>query len=159
MDLVEPSLQPPVLQSHESADRQESLGARWAIGKRELTALRRRYKVLSQRNFLHSRERAADGLPDLEWWHPDGRAPNDADWNDHLHTIAVIVRASAETLKDSGAPEVFAVFNAGPARDVVLPRGNWVQVLDSANPEAAEKPAGERVKVAEQSVLLFAHPE
>ena len=126
---------------------------------RRLSTLRRRYKVLSQRNFLHARARPADGLPDLEWWHPDGRAPLDSDWNDHLHTMGVIVRASAETIKDSGDSEVFAVFNAGPARDVVLPAGIWVRVLDSANPDAPERPVETTYKAAEQSVLLFAHPE
>ncbi len=126
---------------------------------RRLSALRRRHGVLSQRNFLHSRPRPADGLPDLEWWHPEGRAPTDADWHDHVHAMGVIIRASAETIKDSGHDEVFAVFNAGPARDVVLPEGDWVRVLDSANPEAPEKPVAATYKAAEQSVLLFAHPE
>jgi glycogen operon protein len=124
-----------------------------------LSALRRRYKVLGQRNFLHSRPRAADGLPDLEWWHPDGRAPTDADWDNHIQAIGVIVRASAETIRDSGDDEVFAVFNAGAARDVTLPPGDWLRVLDSANPEAPEKPVSKAYKAAEQSVLLFAHPE
>jgi glycogen operon protein len=124
-----------------------------------LTALRRRFPVLSQRNFLHSRQRNADGLPDLEWWHPDGRAPEDSDWDDRLSTMGMILRASAETIRDTGAEEVFALFNAGPAREVKLPPGKWLQVLDSANPEAPEKPVNENMKVAEQCVMLFAHPQ
>ncbi len=126
---------------------------------RRLSALRRRYKVLSQRNFLHSRPRLTDGLPDLEWWHPEGRAPTDEDWHNHLQAIGVIVRPSAETIRDSGEDEVFALFNTGPARDLTLPPGQWLRVLDSANPEAPEKPVTETYKAAEQSVLLFAHPE
>ena len=124
-----------------------------------LSALRKRFRVIGQRNFLHSRPRPADGLPDLEWWHPDGRAPNDGDWDDHLFAMGVIVRASAETLRDSGHQEIFALFNAGPARNLVLPPGLWTKVLDSANPEAPESRAEATMKVAEQSVLLFAHPE
>lgn len=138
----------------------------WRLGDDDLSdyvarliALRSRFRVLAQRNFLHSRERAADGKPDLEWWHPDGRAPNDGDWHDHLRTIGVLVRASAETLKDSGDREVFVVYNAGPARDVIMPEGAWVQVLDSANPTAGDIKAGKVVKPAEQSVLVFAHPD
>jgi len=125
----------------------------------QLSALRRRYRVLSQRNFLHSRPRPADGLPDLEWWHPDGRAPTDEDWHDHIHAIGVIVRASAETLKDSGDEEVFIVFNSGLARNVLLPPGDWIRVLDSANPTSPQKPVEKSYKAAEQSVVLFAHPE
>jgi glycogen operon protein len=124
-----------------------------------LSSLRRRYGVLRQRNFLHSRPRPADKLPDLEWWHPNGHAPTDADWHDHVHAMGVIVRASAETIKDSGDDEVFVVFNAGPARDVILPEGVWVRVLDSANPAAPEKPVETSYKAAEQSVVLFAHPD
>jgi isoamylase len=125
----------------------------------KLSALRRRFKVLSQRNFLHSRPRPTDDRPDLEWWHPEGRAPTDADWHNHVRGMGAIIRASAETLRDSGDPEVFAFFNAGPARDLVLPKGDWVLVLDSANPEAKEKKVGKSYKAAEQSVLLFAHPD
>ncbi len=124
-----------------------------------LSELRRRFKVLSQRNFLHSRPRPADGLPDLEWWHPDGRAPSDEDWHDHIHTMGMIVRASAETLEDSGDDEVFVVFNSGHAREVNLPPGEWIRVLDSANPDSGEKPANATYKAAEQSVVLFAHPD
>jgi glycogen operon protein len=126
---------------------------------RRLSELRRRYPVLSQRNFLHSRPRPADDLPDLEWHHPEGRAPTDADWQNHVQAMGVVMRASAETLTDSGAEEVFAVYNAGPAREIVLPDGKWVRVLDSANPGAPEKPVDEIYKAAEQSVVLFAHPE
>jgi len=125
---------------------------------RRLSQLRARFKVLSQRNFLHSRIRDRDGLPDLEWWHPDGRAPTDADWHDHVHAMGVIVRASAETIRDSGEPEVFVVYNSGPAREVHLPDGEWKLMLDSANPEAPEKSVGRSYTAAQQSVLLFAHP-
>ena len=126
---------------------------------RRLSALRRRFAVLSQRNFLHSRKRDRDGKPDLEWWHPDGRAPSDADWNDHAHAIGVIVRASAETIRDTGAREVFVCYNAGEARKFVLPEGKWVLLLDSANPGAPEKAVDKTYTAAEQTVLLFAHPD
>ncbi len=126
---------------------------------RRLAALRRRFKVLSQRNFLHARIREPDGRPDLEWWHPEGRMPVDSDWNEQARAMGVIVRASAETIRDSGAPEVLLCYNAGPARAFVLPRGDWVLMLDSANPGAVEKPVKGRYTAAQQSVLLFAHPE
>jgi len=115
--------------------------------------------VLAQRNFLHSRPRPADGFPDLEWWHPEGRAPTGADWDGDLKAMGALVRASAETLRNFGAREVFVFYNAGPARDLVMPAGDWVQLLDSANPDAPDKPAKKTMKVAEQSVMLFAHPE
>jgi len=40
----------------------------------------------------------------------------------------------------------------------VLPDGDWVRILDSANPTAPEKPAEAHYKAAQQSVVLFAHP-
>ena len=126
---------------------------------RIVAKLNRAIKVLSQRKSLHARIRDLDGKPDLEWWHPDGRAPSDADWHDHAQAMGVIVRASAETIRDSGAPEVFVCYNAGPARQFVLPEGKWVLLLDSANPGAPEKPVGKSYTAAEQSVLLFAHPD
>jgi len=71
----------------------------------------------------------------------------------------MIVRGSAETLKDLGEHEVFVVFNAGHAREVILPPGDWVRILDSANPDSDEKPVSDAYKAAEQSVVLFAHPD
>ncbi len=126
---------------------------------RHLSALRQKYKVLSQRKFLHSKTRERDGKPDLEWWHPEGRAPTDADWHENMHAIGAIVRASAETIRDSGAPEVFICYNAGEARKFVLPEGKWVLMLDSANPGAPEKTVEKTYTAAEQTVLLFAHPD
>ncbi|MEJ2020844.1 MAG: glycogen debranching protein GlgX [Maritimibacter sp.] len=126
---------------------------------KRLSALRRRFKVLSQRNFLHGKTRGSDDLPDLDWWHPAGRPPVDSDWNDQMKTMGVIVRASSETIRDSGEPEVFIVYNAGAAHEVILPPGNWVRLLDSANPNGSEKPVKKSYKAAEQSVVLFAHPD
>ncbi len=125
---------------------------------RKLAALRRRFRVLSQRSFLHGRIRATDGLADLEWWHPDGRAPNDDDWHDHLNAIGVVIRTSADCAEDSDAPEVFALFNAGEDRDVLLPEGDWQQVLDSSDPEADDRSAAAAIRAPAQSVLLFARP-
>ena len=126
---------------------------------RHLSALRQKFKVLSQRKFLHARKRERDGMPDLEWWHPDGRAPTDADWHDHVHAMGAIVRASAETIRDSGAPEVLICYNAGAARKFALPEGKWMLMLDSANPGAPEKAVQKTYTAAEQTVLLFAHPD
>lgn len=124
---------------------------------RKLSALRRRYRVLSQRPFLHGRPRPMDGLPDLEWWHPEGRAPEDGDWHNGLGAIGLIVRGSAETAE--AGPEVFAVFNRGDAREVMLPEGDWHQVLDSSDPEADDREVSGRITAPAQSVLLFARPD
>lgn len=126
---------------------------------RKLAALRRRFRVLSQRSFLHGRTRPTDGLADLEWWHPDGRTPNDDDWHDHLNAIGMVIRTSADCAEDSDAPEVFALFNAGEDRDVLLPEGDWQQVLDSSDPEADDRSAAAAIRAPAQSVLLFARPD
>ncbi|RME16268.1 MAG: glycogen debranching enzyme GlgX, partial [Alphaproteobacteria bacterium] len=124
-----------------------------------LSALRRRFSVLRQKRFLHGSRRKTDGLPDLEWWHPDGRTPEAADWEGDLHAIGLIVRTAAETCADGDEPPVFLLFNAGKARPVVMPPGPWTCLIDSANPGAPPRQARPVHEAPEQSVLLFAHPE
>jgi hypothetical protein len=45
-----------------------------------LIAFRKGHPILRQKRFLHARERAADGLPDLFWWREDGQEMGQADW-------------------------------------------------------------------------------
>ena len=84
-----------------------------------LTALRRTHPVLRQRRFLHARPRASDGLPDVIWRRPDGDVPRPEDWHDPaFRCLGVELRLAAEEDRADHEP-IFAVFNAGAARDVV----------------------------------------
>ena len=122
-----------------------------------LVALRRAHPVLRQRRFLHAQSRAADGLPDATWRRADGEEPHPEDWHDPaFRFLAVELRRAAEdTAQNEDA--VLAVFNQGPAQDMVLPRTapGWRLVLDTTRPEAAVEDAAATVAVPAQSVLVF----
>jgi glycogen operon protein len=122
-----------------------------------LTALRRAHPVLRQKRFLHSRPRAADGLPDVTWRRADGEVPRPEDWHDPaFRCLGVELRRAAEDA-GGGAEAIFAVFNTGAARDVVLPRTApaWRLILDTTRPAAAPAAAQATVAAPAQSVLVF----
>jgi glycogen operon protein len=122
-----------------------------------LTALRRAHPVLRQKRFLHSRPRAADGLPDVTWRRADGEVPRPEDWHDPaFRCLGVELRRAAEDV-GAGTEAVFAVFNTGAARDVVLPRSapGWCLILDTTRPTAAPEAAKATVAAPAHSVLVF----
>lgn len=90
---------------------------------RKLIAFRKAHPILSQRLFLHSRERATDGAPDLFWRREDGLPMTTADWNDPTRKlIAVEIRtASGTPAYRSSEYAIFMVFNVGEDANVVLP--------------------------------------
>lgn len=108
----------------------------------KLSALRRDHPVLRQRLFLHSLPRHRDGLPDLFWRLPGGRAPMRKDWHDPgWKVLCVEIRTSSSTPDYAASDDVvFAVFNAGEAVEVTLPDCPeglcWESILDTSDPEA-----------------------
>jgi glycogen operon protein len=122
-----------------------------------LTALRRAHPVLRQKRFLHARPRAADGLPDVIWRRADGEVPRPEDWHDPaFRCLGVELRHAAEDA-GGGAGAIFALFNTGSARDVVLPQTatGWRLILDTTRPAAAPAPAKATVAAPAHSVLVF----
>lgn len=121
-----------------------------------LTALRRKHPVLRQRHFLHSRNRAADGLPDVIWHRADGAVPSSGDWHDHgFRCIGVELRMAAE---GQDAPDaLYVVFNGGGAVALTLPATApaWRLVLDTSRPELASEAVGARVNLPGQAVFVF----
>ncbi len=129
----------------------------------KLTQLRRDHPVLRQRLFLHARPRAKDGMPDLYWRLPNGKAPTQADWTDPAwRALCVEIRTSSATPGyDASDDVIFAVFNAGDAVEVRLPdvpEGMvWQGILDTTDPEAGPNVASRaRIIAPAQSVLAFA---
>ncbi|MDJ1006900.1 MAG: glycogen debranching protein GlgX [Paracoccaceae bacterium] len=107
---------------------------------RRLIAFRKAHPILSQRLFLHSRERMADGVTDLFWRREDGEPMSSADWNDPARKLFTVEMRTA-----SGTPAyrsleyaIFMVFNSGPDAEVVLPdapQGQcWCAHLNTARP-------------------------
>ncbi len=113
---------------------------------RRLIAFRKAHPILSQRLFLHSKERAADGAPDLFWRREDGKPMKQSDWIDPERKLVAVEMRTA-----SGTPPyrsleyaIFMIFNAGEDAEVVLPtppKGQqWCVHLNTAAPEQAPTP-------------------
>ncbi|SPH25031.1 Glycogen operon protein GlgX [Defluviimonas aquaemixtae] len=108
---------------------------------RQMIAFRKAHPILRQKRFLHSRERAADGIEDLFWWREDGEPMGEADWTDPNRKILCAEMRTASGTPAYAALEtaVFAVFNAGPRAQVVMPtplKGmRWICKVDTSAPE------------------------
>ena len=107
----------------------------------KLVAFRHAHPILRQKRFLHSRERAVDGLEDLFWRRADGRPMGQADWdNPGLHVLCAEMRMASGTPSYAQREEaLFLVFNAGEAVDVTLPPAPrnrvWRVWIDTDAPE------------------------
>ena len=131
---------------------------------RQLIAFRRAHPILRQKRFLHARERAVDGLPDLFWWREDGAEMEEADWLDEARRILCVEKRTAAGTPAYAALEtaVFLVFNAGPAVEVALPATpdglSWVCRLDTSVTGAADAacPTGDRIHCPAEAVLALA---
>ncbi|WP_126975497.1 glycogen debranching protein GlgX [Frigidibacter oleivorans] len=128
-----------------------------------LARLRRDHPVLRQRLFLHALPRHKDGIPDVFWRKADGSTPTPDDWRDPgFRTVCIEIRASSFTPAYSMTDDVvFVVVNGDGAAEVTLPEtlpGQlWHRMLDTAEPDAAERAERDpRAAIAAQSVALFA---
>ncbi|MEM9971464.1 MAG: glycogen debranching protein GlgX, partial [Pseudomonadota bacterium] len=126
-----------------------------------LIAFRNAHPVLRQKLFLHSRERATDGVEDLFWWRADGKLMRAADWQDPMRRlIAAELRMAAGTpAYAAGREAMLLVFNAGPAVEFRLPKTSkgraWRRDIDTHDPTRAPEQVTGTVPVAEQTVLAF----
>ncbi len=101
---------------------------------RKLAAMRRQYPQLSQRRFLHSRRREADGLPDVIWRKPDGAEPSPQDWHDPaFRAVGLEIRMAAEAGSDEPGA-ILCYLNCGDAAPLTLPlTATWRLVLDTSD--------------------------
>lgn len=127
-----------------------------------MIAFRKAHPILRQKLFLHSRERAIDGLEDLFWWREDGEPMTTTDWIDpSRRLVAVEMRtASGTPLYATLENAIFMVFNAGPAAKVVLPdppEGQlWSLRIDTARPAAeSERVDRSDYRIAAESLAVF----
>ncbi|MGB8623785.1 MAG: glycogen debranching protein GlgX, partial [Paracoccaceae bacterium] len=90
---------------------------------RRLVAFRKDHPILRQKLFLHSRERAIDGLADLFWLRPDGAEMTEPDWlNPDLKVLVAELRTASGTPTYAAREDAILVaFNAGEAVSVRLP--------------------------------------
>ncbi|MFW2541343.1 glycogen debranching protein GlgX [Primorskyibacter sp. 2E107] len=126
---------------------------------RKAIAFRKAHPILHQRRFLHSRSRLVDGATDLFWRRADGKAMEQADWDDPKGRLVM-----AELRMASGTPEyveregaLLVVLNRGVAVDVILPQvpkgQGWKRRFDTAEPEAVGDFAG--TLIADDAVVVF----
>ncbi len=129
---------------------------------RQMIAFRKAHPILRQKLFLHSRERVIDGLEDLFWSRADGAPMQSEDWTDPELALVCVEMRTASGTPHYAALEyaVFAVFNAGPAAEVVLPETPpgqvWSQQIDTAEPDIhAGRIEGRSVTIAADSVAVM----
>ena len=128
---------------------------------RRLTALRRAHPCLRQSWFLHGRERAEDGMPDVEWLGLEG---SPIDWGDPgLDAFCVLLRESAEAPPYATDGDRMALaFNRSsatvPIRLPALGKGHvWMRVLDTGRPEASPVACSEPQQwISPESLVAFA---
>ena len=129
---------------------------------KSLIAFRKAHPVLRQKRFLHSRERAADGVEDLFWWKADGTRMAQGDWNDPSRKLIVAEMRTAAGTPDYADTEyaVLLIFNAGDEAEVVLPLPpdgqKWRLEIDSAVPSRPpEDITGGTFTIEAQSAAAF----
>lgn len=124
-----------------------------------LSAFRRKHPCLRQSQFLHSRIRKSDGLPDVEWSDFKGDA---LQWRDPgLSNLCLTLRMSDSLVpNDSQDDTVFVVFNRDADDATVrLPKirdgHHWVRAIDTAATDvfAVCELDGESMLVAGHSVV------
>ena len=127
-----------------------------------MIAFRKEHPILRQKRFLHSRERATDGMEDLFWRRADGSQMTEADWNNPaLKLVAVEMRTASGTPTYASLEyAIFAVFNAGDDISVRLPDApdgqRWCARIETG--EAVferRKLKTEMVTIAANSVSVF----
>ncbi|SFP57565.1 glycogen debranching protein GlgX [Tranquillimonas alkanivorans] len=129
---------------------------------RRMIAFRKAHPILRQKLFLHSRERAIDGLEDLFWRRTDGQPMSSSDWEDPaLSCLCVELRtASGTPLYGATETAIFAVFNAGEAERITLPEVpegmRWVWEVDTTRPDALPGACcGATVQMPADAVAVF----
>ncbi len=104
-------------------------------------AFRKAHPILSQKLFLHSKERFIDGKEDLFWWRVDGEPMTYEDWvAPELDFLAAELRTASGTPRYHALEyAILLVFNGGTEKEYTLPecpRGQaWVCRLNTAKDE------------------------
>ena len=66
---------------------------------RGLIALRKRYPLLHERNFLHGHEIDGNGTRDVVWFKPDGKEMDGGAWGDgNAKVVGLLLRSASERL-------------------------------------------------------------
>jgi len=127
-----------------------------------MVAFRKAHPILRQKLFLHSRERAIDGLEDLFWWREDGEPMRTTDWIDPSRRLVAVEMRTASGTPPYATLEsaVFMVLNAGKPTSVTLPvppeAKVWSLHVDTARPDhRPERIRRTAVEIAGESLAVL----
>jgi glycogen operon protein len=124
-----------------------------------LAQLRHRFAPLRPPRFPHGQSEPVPGLHDTQWFGQDGQPISPEAWRDPISKTFAMLRA--DSAPDDTVDTVLLMVNADSApQPFTLPTTvqNWSLVLDSANPEAEERPLEKSetvVAVGARSVVLL----
>ncbi|HEY8610884.1 MAG TPA: glycogen debranching protein GlgX, partial [Roseomonas sp.] len=124
-----------------------------------LTRLRHRFSPLRPPRFPHGQSEPMPGLSDTQWFGQDGHPMTPEAWRDPVAKTFAMLRADSGP--DDAVDTVLLLMNADSAdQPFTLPATveNWTMVLDSADPDAEERPLEEdeiTVTVSARSLVLL----
>jgi glycogen operon protein len=133
---------------------------------RRLIALRREHPVFRRRQFLRGTSQEGSGLPDVWWFHTDGRRMTKRDWQES-HVVGMFLNGEEIAAPDEHGGQVvddsFLLLFNGTHEDVEfrLPPtrfgSRWSAVLRTDDPDAdaLQASAGEYVTLPALSLLLL----
>jgi isoamylase len=88
--------------------------------------------------------------PRVSWLHPEGRAMDEADWNDAALPVFGM------RLNRTGPKDILICLNRGDDANFTLPDGKWRRVIDTAQvPLTCDAEAAGAVVIGWQSVAVF----
>ena len=122
-----------------------------------LIALRQRFGQLRRVDWLNG---AIDGTgqADVRWWHPDGRAMQNSDWDAEPGDRLGMWLTPVESASSPPDPALLVLFNReSDATEFHLPPGAWNQVCDSGDEAPFEHRKRESIcALPGRSVVLLA---
>jgi isoamylase len=122
---------------------------------RRLTAIRRFYPLVRASHFLHGEVTVAEGILDIDWFDERGEHLSSEDW-ENAEGKALVMRRVRK--RDDGRLEaVTMLMNGSPAPITFTlppPLTDRFLVIDSADPQAAERRIGETIEVKDRAAVL-----
>jgi len=137
---------------------------------RDVVAFRHRHPVFRRSRFLKGRQVAGSELPDIAWFHPEGREMRIEDWQQPKHcTLGLLLAGDAidwrEQTGEAIIDDSFLVILHGGRTDIdfVLPDADWGQrwalrvdtSKDRMLDDETELAAGTKVKIVANSALVL----
>ncbi len=133
----------------------------------KLIAFRKEHAVLTEKRFMHGKKTCKDGIPDLQWVSPEGKAMSPEAWNSwDKKCFGMLLNEGAVGGKKTGGKKtgerLLAVFNAA-AKPVsfdlpALPGGKkWERVLDTSEPalDKAQPVSDKTYTIPARSTVVF----